>query len=290
MKNLLVLTDFSKPAKHAAAYAYSLAKQIQANMILCNVVIVPAEVPQAGLIVWPLEESDVLLKESEVELKKLKMQLEKMGDNQIPNVEVSLRSDPGNLLDVVRDISAQTKIDFVIMATHGAGFSGLLMGNHSRSLIDDIGAPLFVIPAMAKIAPIRKIAFATDFEDPDNEMRFIRELIVLASLLKAELFITHVYKENEASPEFYKSVQQIMLNISCENDYPKIYYKAIKNVNKKQGLDWLMIHGDMDLLVMVHHSQGFLDRMIRGSLTQKLAGGLTIPLLVFKKTQAPELI
>ncbi|MBB5638377.1 nucleotide-binding universal stress UspA family protein [Pedobacter cryoconitis] len=287
MNNLLVLTDFSKSAKHAAVYACSLAKQIQAKIILCNVVIVPAEVPLAGFVAWPLEESDVLLKESEVELKKLKMQLEKMDDYPIPNSDISFRSDPGILLDVVKDISAEIQIDFVITAAHGSGLGAFLLGNHSRGLIDDIGTALFIIPPTSKIALIQKIAYATDFEDPDHEMKFIRKLIALANLLKAEVFITHVYKESDVSPAFYKSVQQIMLDISCENDYPKIHYKAIKNVSNKKGLDWLMAHGDMDLLVMVHHAQGFLDRIIRGSLTQKLAGSDAIPLLVFKKAPAP---
>lgn len=283
MKNLLVLTDFSKSAAHAARYAYSLARQLRAGVTLCNVVVVPAEVPQSGLLVWPLEESDVLLRESEQALEKLKTQLQKSDEPDGVNPAIIVNSFTGVLRDLVENVSAENQIDYILMAAHGhAGLSGLMLGNHSRILIDDIGPPLFIIPPAAKITPIKKIYFAMDFIDPDQDLKFVRMLVVLAASLQAEIFITHVYKDSVNSQDA-KSVQKLMLNISCENDYPLIHYKAVENVKEKQGLEWLMVHGDMDLLVMVHHPQGFFDRLIKGSLTQKLAEELTIPLLIFKK-------
>jgi len=72
MKKILVPTDFSANATHAAEYAYQLAGQLHAGLVLCNAVTVPAEAPQAGLLVWPMEETELLLIDSEEELKKLK--------------------------------------------------------------------------------------------------------------------------------------------------------------------------------------------------------------------------
>jgi len=283
MKNLLVLTDFSKSAAHAARYAYGLARQLRADILLCNVVIVPSEIPQSGLLVWPREESDVLLKESERKLKKLKTHLQKSHEPSEDNPEIILNSFTGVLRDIVKNISTENQIDYIFMSTHGhAGLSGLILGNHSRILIDDIGPPLFIIPPAVKITLIKKICFAMDFINPDHDLKFVRKLVVLAASLQAEVFITHVFKagvDNQAA----KSAQKLMLDISCENDYPLIHYKAVENIKEKQGLESLMIHGDMDLLVTVHHPQGFFDRLIKGSLTQKLAEELTVPLLIFKK-------
>ena len=72
MKTILFPTDFSENSIHAVRYGYYLARQIKADIILCNAVIIPAEAPQDGLVVWPLEESDMLLKDSTSELVKLK--------------------------------------------------------------------------------------------------------------------------------------------------------------------------------------------------------------------------
>jgi len=71
MKTLLFPTDFSGTATHAIKYGYSIAAQINANILLCNAVLSPAESPQVGLCVWPVEESDALLKDSTDKLKAL---------------------------------------------------------------------------------------------------------------------------------------------------------------------------------------------------------------------------
>ena len=289
MKQLLVLTDFSRAAIHAAQYAYSLAKQIQANVILFNAVIIPAEVPQMGLIVWPLEGSEALVEESEAELEKLKLQLQINDGKTLPHPAISMISKHGTLHHAVKEILEETSIDYMVIATHRPGWSGLMLGDHTRTLIDEVGGPLFIVSPLVKIAPIRKIAFATDFENPDNDLQTITKVIALAGLLSAGVYITHVYRESEASPDFYQAVQKIMLDISCVNDYPKIHYKAIKNTDIKEGLRGLA-SSDMDLLVLVHHSHSFLHRLIIGSLTQKLAGEVAIPLLVFREAPAPPLI
>src|SRR5579872_3289009 len=118
MKTLLIPTDFSANAKHAAEYGYSLAKQIRANVILCNSVVVPAEVPQAGLVAWPMEEYDTLIEDSNGELKKLKSRLTK--DTDFFKPIVSYFNDAGILTDVVSDICAKQPIDLIVMGTHGS--------------------------------------------------------------------------------------------------------------------------------------------------------------------------
>jgi hypothetical protein len=43
MKTILFPTDFSENAKHAIRYGYYLSRQIKADIVLCNAVIIPAE-------------------------------------------------------------------------------------------------------------------------------------------------------------------------------------------------------------------------------------------------------
>ena len=62
MKKLLIATDFSHNANHAAVYGYYLAKQLRANITVCNAFIVPAEVPQAGVVVWPMDDFNTISK------------------------------------------------------------------------------------------------------------------------------------------------------------------------------------------------------------------------------------
>src|SRR5476651_1186843 len=76
MKTILVPTDFSDNATHAAEYAYDLAKQLKAKMILCNAFIVPAEMPEAGMVIWPMDDYQHIMDDSLDELKKLSARLQ----------------------------------------------------------------------------------------------------------------------------------------------------------------------------------------------------------------------
>ena len=60
MKNLLIATDFSVNANHAAGYGYFLASQLKEDIILCNTFFLPADVHQSSMIAWHLVEYDEL--------------------------------------------------------------------------------------------------------------------------------------------------------------------------------------------------------------------------------------
>jgi nucleotide-binding universal stress UspA family protein len=283
MKNLLVLTDFSEAASHAAVYSYALAKQMRANLVLCNVFVVPSQLPQAGLLMWPLQDAELCLNDSQKELKKLKDLLRKADDQDDFRPEVSIRSEKGTLVEVVKEISTKNQIDFIVMASHGVGFEKLMMGNQVRSLINETGAPVLIIPPKSKLTLIRKICLALDFKDLESDLKFVKRSIDLASLLQAKIIITHVCSEAEQGPDFDKSVKQILTDICAENNCANIQYKAIKNTKEKAGLEWMVSVGDFDLLVTVHRHTDFLNGIFKGSLTQKLSVHSTLPLLVFKK-------
>jgi nucleotide-binding universal stress UspA family protein len=280
MKTLLIPTDFSANARHAAEYGYNLAKQIKANIVLCNAVIVPAEIPQAGMVVWPEEEYDTLMDESADELKKLKKHLEQDPDGFQPSVTCT--SETGILTDLVDDIIVEKNIDLVITGTHGSsGLSSFLLGNHSRNMIEAATKPLLLIPSTAQIKPVKKIAFATDFKQPEDDLKSIYALIPLAKLLNCEILLTHIYDEKQQSPGFGKWIKQFLTELSNKADYPQIYYRLVKNNHADAGLDWLCEHGQIDVLAMVHRKSNFLSTLLKSSHTQKIARHIPIPLLVF---------
>ncbi len=280
MKTILLPTDFSENAKHAVKYGYDLAKRIKANVALCNALIIPAEMPQAGFVVWPMGEYDLLMDESAEELKKLKAELSQDKDAFKPLI--SCYNEVGTTADVVNAIIAKKKIDMVVMGTHGSsGLSSFLLGNHSRMLIDNISKPLLIVPAQATDAPVKKIAFATDFKHPEMDLESIYDLIPLAKSLKAEILLTHISGEKDQTPEFSKWIEQFLIGVTDKTDFPYISYRLVKNDHTEPGLDWLCEHGQVDMLAMVHRPHNFFDNLIKGSYTQKIAAHISIPLLVF---------
>lgn len=284
MKTLLFATDFSAAATHAAAFGFQLAKQIKADVVLCNAFTVPAEMPEAGLIVWPLEEFEDLQKDVELELSVLQKQLESAVNSGGYKPKITHSGTVGRLTDVVDDLIASKKIYLIVMATHGKGLSQFMLGNHSRSLIDTSSKPLLLIPPSAPIKAFKKIAFATDLAHHKEDLEIISRLIPVAKLLGADILVTHIRSKDENPLQLTDQMARFLNDIAGKADYPNISYSDIVNVKTETGLDWLTGHGQIDMLVMVHRPQHFLDRLLNGSHTQKMAAHIPIPLLVFPST------
>ncbi len=278
MQTILISTDFSAAATHAAKYGYQLASQIKANIIICNAVIVPAEVPQAGFVSWPMEESNYLLDGSRDELKLLKASLELKANALGFQPDVSYVTESGTVTDVINQVVAQHQIAMNIMGTHGSnGMSEFILGNHSRQMIDATTIPLMLVPPAASIATVKKIAFAADFKNPEDDLKDLYTLIPLAKQLNAEILIIHVYDGKQYFPELENWIK----DLSNKANFPNIFYRIERNPNLDAGLDGLCKFGEIDIVAMVHRKHNLLDSILKGSHTQKMAAHTTIPLLVF---------
>ncbi len=280
MKKLLFLTDFSANASHAAEYGHNLAKQIQANVLLCNIVIIPAETPHSAMLVWPMDDAANLMESSMEELKKLKKHLAKNNNEGFEPI-VHLINEEGLVTDRVNDIANGNHIDMVVMGTHGSsGLSTLLLGNHARNMIDYTTTPLLLVPHTAKQKPIKKIAYATDFTNKEEDLAAIYSLIPMAKLLSAEILIIHIQTEEKSKPSFKKWLDEFLVELSNKANYHSIYYRIEKRLDTQYGLDWLCEYGQIDMLAMLHRPKDFLSNLISGSHTKKIADHIQIPLLV----------
>jgi len=291
MKNILVLTDFSPEANHAAAYAYSLAVELKANLTLCNAITVPAETPLAGFVSWPMQQSGDLIKESDHDLEKLRSHLDKSGNELTGSPKISVTNQSGSLKDVAENVLFDQFIDLTVMGAHGAGgISEFILGSQSRYMIDNFNAPIMLVPISAKIKPIKKIVFATDFHFTQSNKEFILQLVPLAKSFGAEIFISHIHSSNKESEGFDEMVKAFMFEICSEFKTPRISYRSMESFSTKNGLEVLMSDGQMDMLVMVHREKCFLSDLLIGSMTRRRAAAMKFPLLVFKKDEGSPVV
>jgi nucleotide-binding universal stress UspA family protein len=281
MKKILIATDFSANAAHAAKYGHAIASQVKADVVLCNTFIVPAEVPQAGTLVWPQMEYDELVESSASELKQLKEELRQNLNDSSFRPGISCQSEIGGVVDVLNEITSKTDVELIVMGTHGAGkFDTLLIGNHSRQMINNTKWPLLLVPGSAKLKPIKKVAFATDLNDPENDLKAIYALIPLLKKLNAELLLTHIYNGDDPTYKFKQHIQRLLVDLSNKANFPNIFYRIVNSAKAERGLDWLCDHGHIDVLAMVHRKHDLLDKILIDSHTQKMADHINIPLLV----------
>jgi nucleotide-binding universal stress UspA family protein len=285
MKTILVLTDFSIRADHAARYALKLAQKMKANLLLCNVFLIPSSTGMASQVAWPMENYETLEEDSVNDLSELVSRL----NNEL-NVDVLFNggfratiehcSKAGLVWDTISEIALSHQVVMVVIGMHGGnGLSTFLSGDHAKDVIEKANCPVLLVPNQAPFKDYQKIAFATDLADTD--INVLHSLAGLAKFYNAEILITHVADESITDQAAEPAVKTFLSMVSSKINYPKIYYRAIKGKSVANSLDWLSQHIDIDLLVLVHRKRGFFQRMFEGSVTQNLADHLTKPLLVF---------
>jgi nucleotide-binding universal stress UspA family protein len=282
MKTILVPTDFSQAAENAAYYALKLAQNIKAHIKLCNAFKVAMETPVAAQVVWPMEDYDELKTDINGELKILADRLERQSqaDGESFKPRIDYTCEVGTVTDVVRNIVDEEDIGMIVMGMSGAGFfSRLFLGSTSRDMIDKVECPVLLVPLGTTFKPVTKIGFATDLNSGDIDV--IHSLAGLAKYMNAEILVAHIADEKFTSEAHQHKIDRFLTDVTCKANYSKIYYRSIKSMDVEHGLDWLAEHGQLDMLVMVHHWHHFFNRLIAGSHTKKIAGHIHLPLLVY---------
>jgi nucleotide-binding universal stress UspA family protein len=275
MKNILVPTDFSPAANNAAKYAIRIAQRVKADIKLCNAVRVPAERVMAVESVWPLDDFEHIKEGSEAEMNYLADVLEDtvLSENKTFKPRIHHATGIGNVTDYIRNLVSDDDINMVVMGMSGANvFSRFVLGSNSRDLINKADFPLLLIPRAYQYKPIKKIAFATDLSETD--IGTLHSLANFARYFNAEILISHVMG---APGQDQKQIDGFLSDITCKIDYPNIYYRSLQNDGVNEGLHWLTENGQIDMLVMVHRSQGVF---FSNSYTQKLAVKSKVPLMV----------
>jgi len=285
MKTILVPTDFSPAAENAAHYALQLARDLKANIKLCNAIRVTPDGFSTETLVWPLEEYDSLKKGVTADLKtacdKLQREMDNsFGDHTFP--KISMTSHVGGVTEVVKDIVDIGRIPLVVMGMSGAGaLSRLFLGSNSRDMIESANFPLLLIPPGATYKRIRKIAFATDLNAHDLEITY--SLVEFARNFNAEILIVHITDEKYDAADNQKMTDSFLSDVTCKANYDKIYYRHVKSMDVAHGLDWICEHSLSDMIVMSHGKHNIIDTFFGGSYTQKLARHVNIPLMVYPK-------
>jgi nucleotide-binding universal stress UspA family protein len=293
MKTILVLTDFSIRADHAAHYALKLAQKIKANLLLCNITPAPAIEPMSSQVAWPGRNYEIFKEDSINELTELAERLNKQLNKDLVDGEfmpaIAKASKAGVVADIIEEIATYQHIIMAVISMHSPDVSGaFLLEDHANEIIEKANCPVLVVPFEAAFKGFKKISFATDLTH--SGMDILHSLYGLTKYFDSEILITHVADQNSLDVEEQHVIKQFFDLEYSKINYPKIYYRAIKSNSVITGLDWLSEHTDIDLLVLVHRKRNFFQKIFDESVTQKLADHLTKPMLVLPGSKVQQLL
>jgi len=279
MKTILVATDFSETASHAAYYAVSVAMQIGFPRIILYH---SYDIPYASSDI-PLPEPDNIrqLHEKSVEfLEYLKNDLIIVAGKQII---IDIHTNESPLALAIETFIAEEDIQLVVMGTTGKGkIENILLGSNCLSLAKECTVPLLLVPYEAPVERIKRIVLATDLKEV-AEISPVMTIKNLIHALQAKLFILNVdHNESEHySPDII--TQQSALHKLWDAENPEYHFTDHKDC--AAGIMAFAEEKDIQLVIAIPKKYSFFQSLFHRSLTEKLAYHSHIPLLFIKKTQ-----
>jgi nucleotide-binding universal stress UspA family protein len=174
--------------------------------------------------------------------------------------------------------AVKNDVDMIVMGTKGAsGVKKIIIGSHAASMIDHSRIPVLVIPEKASFKPLKKIVYASDLYEWDQE---IRTIAALAAIYKASVHVLHISPAS-AKSKIDKNLLPEMIKTA---GYQKIVYQDIKSDNIAKAIDDYIIANDADMLAMFTHKLDNYEKLFGRSVTRQLAFHTNVPLLTFNKT------
>ncbi|MBV8389272.1 MAG: universal stress protein [Mucilaginibacter sp.] len=278
MKNILILTDFSANAMHAAQTGVMVAKRLHANILLFNAA--EAKPAYAGGRTFP-EEVFFLEEDTCDRLKALSHQIavsiEKDEMDWKPSVNHEVRL--STLSSGIKSLSKEKTIELIVMgAGEGSPMDHFWAGSDTLSVLDHANRPVLVIPYGVDMNDLKNVVFATNFEEQDIEA--IRYLAKWGSIFNFHLEIIHVdlisntdLTKELRKKEFMKHLHRLHYpNISVQEIYGKDIINRLSRLCDESGVD---------LLAFAHYKDSFFSRVFRQGTTRKALGQQKMPMLIF---------
>jgi nucleotide-binding universal stress UspA family protein len=283
MKKILVLTDFSDNASHAASSAIFLASKVHASVLLFHTFI-RQTVPVNAETPWQIEEL-MWADQSKYNLAYLTENLEPLVDQLPPadyHPKIHTESAEGSLAFQLKEQLKNHDIEFIVMGDgSGTTMENILAGSSTTAVIEHTTRPVIIIPAAAQLQRLKKVIFATDFDEAD--IQALGYLTGLGKLFDFQLEIAHVklFKQTEqevSGPErsFFEKVEKL--------HYPNLLYQEVKGKDLVNRLNRICKDKTSDLLVMVHDQRGLLGRLFGGSVSKAILKRQSLPVMIIPGT------
>lgn len=276
MRTLLVLTDFSEAATHAAKYAAIFAKQMMATkIILFNKLQSITQIPNTPerLAATRQNKEDALrhLKQLTNELKFLKH----------THTQVDYLVKEGQLDQLTNELISKYQVDYVVMGLTGKSkLEQTLIGSNTIKIAKTVIKPLLIVPLSSRLNPISKIVSILNLLDLKQAKTVNHLLYPLRMHHQFEL--TVLYHENESHPQ--KSLHNHHLTAVREQLAPyQPDYFAISEINIVQDvLDFCILHHG-SLIIHIEKKRNFFESLFSTDITEEMAYVSHIPVLLAKQ-------
>ena len=270
MKQILVPVDFSETSLNAARYALKFARKVGGCITLLHAFMPPPVFPQYdGLLMNEAGMRDM----HERNIKELAEKLHK--EDIMIKVDAFVMD--GHLSQAVQQFRSLKKVFMIVMGITGAGkLKQTLIGSNTLDVAKHTQTPVLIIPEHAEYDDITDIGLATDFREVTETVpeKNIRSVLDATGARLHVLNVDFEHAHANADTPFQSGLVEAMF----QQYAPR--YHFIDHPDIAEALDQYAEKLSIEMLIVVPKKHHFIDRLFRGSATQKLVFHSRIPVLV----------
>ncbi|MEO8589391.1 MAG: universal stress protein [Flavobacteriales bacterium] len=264
MARILIPTDFSENAMHAAEYAVRLfgptGNTYHFLHIFMDYNISAPLVPAA----WSPE----LLLASEDDMRDFTADFtERTGATGVEH-EVMI----GALASTIHAIAVEKGADVVVMGKRG-GTGSMFFGSNTTDVLKQVRVPVLAVPESAHTRDVGRILLADDYEDVS--LSDLAPLRTIALLKKAEVIVTHVEQEPQDRPDHWSHGLYDLALKDVPHSFTESHGRDVVD-----GLEHTAHQRKADMIAVLHRHLPLMESMFHTSLAKRMALAADLPLLV----------
>lgn len=291
INSIFCTTDFSKLSEDVVKYCITLAKKLDARLMVCHVVDFPSIAMYGEAVLTPMDDQTRFMAFAQAEIDRL------MGKAEVPyEALVAL----GSATDEIARLVAEHRPDLVVAATHGrTGLKRFLLGSITERLMRMLPCPLLVLRGASDEAvsvsqpfPFKRILVGCDFSS-DSEQAF-QFCLSMAQEFESELHLVHVVE-----PAEYKDLYKMPADASdkFKEELFDMIRGKLQSMVPPDALNWLNLRTglmvgksyveivryaemhDIELIALGTRGHGMVEDLLVGSTTDRVIRRAPCPVL-----------
>jgi nucleotide-binding universal stress UspA family protein len=180
------------------------------------------------------------------------------------------------IMDYCRD---HVDIDFICIATRGAGKLNKLLGTNTGNLTIKSRVPVITVPKNYRIKPLKSILYATDFNNYTEELK---KVIAFARPLEAKIKVLHFSRPDEEIPNLImlkkRKKERLHSTIEIQIKKRKSSQSLLEDLQKQ-----ISILKPSLIVMFTNQHRNFFQKILSPSKAEQISFGTTFPLLSFNK-------
>lgn len=273
MKTILVPTDFSECAHHAARFAADIARRSDAKIIFLHVI----DIPSYEFGILPGQDSTnvpemlFLMKRARQQFKELLTQ------DFLKGVEVAEAVQMDGVYDSIDKQAKEHGVGLIVMGTHGtSGFtSEFFVGSNTDKVVRQSSIPVIALRHQVSVDGIKRIVFASDFEE--TEKIPFAPFKEMADILGAHVQLLRVVSPDDFafSGEMIPRMREFAEKHGIEEHSCHIHTAA----SVQNGIVEFARMNGAGLIGTVTHGRRGLSLLLNGSITSDITSTSHVPVM-----------